>query len=129
MKSKTLASAVRVLSLLLLVSGTCALAQERRPVHFSGLINDYSPLGPNYQRQPIRNAWSMVNGRQPGMGHRRLLSGYDDVRLWKPQQVPSMRRQRGEALTRTTSVDERQDHLGHDRLPHIPHPPPKWAFS
>ena len=30
MKSKTLASAVRVLSLLLLVSGTCALAQESR---------------------------------------------------------------------------------------------------
>jgi hypothetical protein len=43
MKSKTLASAVRVLSLLLLVSGTCALAQEHRPAHFSGLINDYSP--------------------------------------------------------------------------------------
>ena len=47
MKSKTLASAVRVLSLLLLVSGTCALAQDfgpaRRPTHFSGLINDYSP--------------------------------------------------------------------------------------
>src|SRR5277367_946260 len=30
MKSKTLASAVRVLSLLLLVSGTCALAQESK---------------------------------------------------------------------------------------------------
>jgi hypothetical protein len=43
MKSKTLASAVRVLPLLLLVSATCALAQGRRPVHFSGLINDYSP--------------------------------------------------------------------------------------
>jgi hypothetical protein len=44
MKSNTLASAVRALSLLLLVSGACALAQDRRPVHFSGLINDYSPL-------------------------------------------------------------------------------------
>ena len=43
MKSKTLASAVRVLSLLLLVSTTCALAQERRPVHLTGLINDYVP--------------------------------------------------------------------------------------
>ena len=43
MKSNTLASAVRALSLLLLVSATCALAQYRRPVHFSGLINDYSP--------------------------------------------------------------------------------------
>jgi hypothetical protein len=43
MKSITLASAVRALSLLLLVSGACALAQGRKPVHFSGLINDYSP--------------------------------------------------------------------------------------
>ena len=42
MKSNTLASVVGALSLLLLVSGTCALAQGRRPVHFSGLINDYS---------------------------------------------------------------------------------------
>jgi hypothetical protein len=43
MKSITLPSAIRTLSLLLLASGTCALAQDRRPVHFSGLINDYSP--------------------------------------------------------------------------------------
>lgn len=43
MKSKILASAVRMLSLFLLVSATCTLAQERRPAHFSGLINDYSP--------------------------------------------------------------------------------------
>jgi hypothetical protein len=43
MKSKTLASAVPVLSLLLLVSGVCAWAQDRGPAHFSGLINDYSP--------------------------------------------------------------------------------------
>jgi len=43
MKSKTLASAIRMLSLFLLVSSACALAQERSPAHFSGLINDYSP--------------------------------------------------------------------------------------
>jgi hypothetical protein len=43
MKTRTLTSAVRMLSLLLLVSATCALAQDRRPTHFSGLINDYSP--------------------------------------------------------------------------------------
>jgi hypothetical protein len=40
MNSKTLISAARVLSLLLLASGTYALTQERRPVHFSGLFND-----------------------------------------------------------------------------------------
>ena len=43
MKCSSLTSAVRSLSLLLLVSGACALAQDRRPLHFSGLINDYSP--------------------------------------------------------------------------------------
>lgn len=43
MNSKTLTSAVRVLLLLLFFSATCVLAQDRRPVHFSGLINDYSP--------------------------------------------------------------------------------------
>jgi len=61
MKSKTLASAVRVLSLLLLVSGTCALAQESRPVHLTGLINDYSPLDPNIKGSPyeMHGQWSM----------------------------------------------------------------------
>jgi hypothetical protein len=34
---------LRVLSLLLLFSSAWALAQERVPTHFSGLINDYSP--------------------------------------------------------------------------------------
>jgi hypothetical protein len=42
MKSKK-KNALPALSLLLLVSGTCALAQAPKPVHFSGLINDYSP--------------------------------------------------------------------------------------
>jgi hypothetical protein len=61
MKSKTLALAVRLLSLALLVSGTCALAQDRRPVHFSGLINDYSPLNPNVKGSPweMHGQWSM----------------------------------------------------------------------
>ena len=67
MKSKTLASAVRVLSLLLLVSGTCALAQESRPVHLTGLLNDYSPLDPNIKGSPyeMHGQWSMdVNAEE-----------------------------------------------------------------
>jgi hypothetical protein len=43
MKNETLTSAARTLSILLLACATCALAQDRRPAHFSGLINDYSP--------------------------------------------------------------------------------------
>jgi hypothetical protein len=61
MKSKTLTSAVRALSLLLLVSATCALAQERKPAHLSGLINDYSPLDANVKGSPweMHGQWSM----------------------------------------------------------------------
>ncbi len=61
MKNKTLASAVHALSLLMLVSGTCALAQESRPVHLTGLINDYSPLDPNIKGSPyeMHGQWSM----------------------------------------------------------------------
>jgi len=61
MKSKDLASAVRSLSLLLLCSATCALAQDRKPVHFSGLINDYSPLSATVKGSPweMHGQWSM----------------------------------------------------------------------
>jgi hypothetical protein len=61
MKSKTLTSVIRALSLLLLVSATCALAQEWRPVHLTGLINDYSPLDPKIKGSPyeMHGQWSM----------------------------------------------------------------------
>jgi hypothetical protein len=61
MKGKTLTSAARMLSLLLLVSSTCALAQEHKPVHFSGLINDYSPANPLISGSPyeMHGQWSM----------------------------------------------------------------------
>jgi hypothetical protein len=61
MKSKNLASAIRLLSLLLLVSATCAFAQDRRTVHFSGLINDYSPLSSTVKGSPweMHGQWSM----------------------------------------------------------------------
>jgi len=60
MKSKTLTSSVHVLSVFLLVSATCALAQNLRQVHFSGLLNDYSPAstisGSPYE---MHGRWSM----------------------------------------------------------------------
>jgi hypothetical protein len=61
MKNKTLTSAVRTLSLLLLVSATCALAQDLKPAHFSGLINDYSPLSASVKGSPweMHGQWSM----------------------------------------------------------------------
>ena len=61
MKNKMLTSAVRVLSLLVFVPGACALAQESMPVHFSGLINDYSPLSTSVKGSPweIHGQWQM----------------------------------------------------------------------
>ena len=61
MESKSLTPAVRVLSLLLLASTTCALAQERRPVHFTGLLNDYVPSLTTVKGSPyeMHGQWSM----------------------------------------------------------------------
>ena len=61
MKSISLASATRVLLALLLVSTTCALAQERRPVHLTGLLNDYVPLLATVKGSPyeMHGQWSM----------------------------------------------------------------------
>jgi hypothetical protein len=59
MKSKTLTSAVRVLSLVSLVAGTCALAEDFRPEHLSGLINDYSPTNVKGGPWEMHGQWSM----------------------------------------------------------------------
>ena len=59
MNRKPLASAARSLSLLLLVSATCALAQERKPTHFVGLINDYSPATVKMGPWEMHGQWSM----------------------------------------------------------------------
>jgi hypothetical protein len=52
---------VLVFSLLLLVAGGRAFAQEFRPTHFSGLINDYSPLNTSVKGSPweMHGQWSM----------------------------------------------------------------------
>ena len=61
MKSKILTSAVCALSVFLLVSATDGFAQERKPLHFSGLINDYSPLSATVKGSPweMHGQWSM----------------------------------------------------------------------
>ncbi|HTB96361.1 MAG TPA: hypothetical protein VK716_05100 [Terracidiphilus sp.] len=61
MNSKNLVSAGRALVFLLSVSATCALAQDHRPVHFSGLINDYSPLNASVKNSPweMHGQWTL----------------------------------------------------------------------
>jgi hypothetical protein len=69
MKSRYLASAARVLLLILSVSAICAQAQDRRPVHFSGLINDYTPLIATVKGSPweMHGQWTM--DLDPEWGH------------------------------------------------------------
>ena len=61
MRSKTPTSTIPVLSLLLLVTAAHGFAQERKPLHFSGLINDYSPLSATVKGSPweMHGQWSM----------------------------------------------------------------------
>lgn len=66
MKSNSLAFSKCALALILLVPTTCAFAQERRPVHFTGLLNDYVPLLTTVKGSPyeMHGQWSMdVNPR------------------------------------------------------------------
>jgi hypothetical protein len=67
MKRRTLWLVVRVIVLLVLTAGTCVLAQAPAPMHFSGVINDYSPsnvkpAGP----WEIRGQWSLKIKRESG---------------------------------------------------------------
>ena len=68
MKAKTLPSVVRVLSLLLLISATCAFAQDRNTMHFSGVLNDYTPLLSTVKGSPweTHGQWSV--DIHPGWG-------------------------------------------------------------
>jgi hypothetical protein len=66
MKRITLASAVRVLSVLVLASGTYALAEDRGPEHFSGLINDYTSATVSGGPYEMHGQWSMQLHRERG---------------------------------------------------------------
>jgi hypothetical protein len=61
MKRKMLTCSARLLSLLILGAGTCAVAQERGPVHFGGVLNDYSPANPLIVGSPyeMHGQWSL----------------------------------------------------------------------
>jgi hypothetical protein len=61
MKSRLLSSAVGRLSLLLLVAGSCASAQEKRTLQFTGLINDYTPLSASVKGSPweMHGQWTL----------------------------------------------------------------------
>jgi hypothetical protein len=59
MNSRTLISAVRILSLLALTAPVSVFAQQ--PVHFSGVLNDYTANDPNISGSPyeMHGQWSI----------------------------------------------------------------------
>lgn len=61
MKIKSLIASVPALALFWSMSTSCALAQEHRPVHFSGLLNDYVPLLTTVKGSPyeMHGQWAM----------------------------------------------------------------------
>lgn len=61
MRNDNRASTICILSLLTLCAAACALAQDHRTVHFSGLINDYTPQSPTIKGSPweMHGQWSM----------------------------------------------------------------------
>ncbi|MGA9584453.1 MAG: hypothetical protein WBQ95_03945 [Terracidiphilus sp.] len=61
MNSRNLTSAARMLLFVSLVSTTCISAEEHRPVHLTGLINDYVPLLATVKGSPyeMHGQWSM----------------------------------------------------------------------
>ena len=65
---KSPTSTLRLSSLLLLVSSTCALADEAVPTHFSGLINDYTPSNVKGGPYEMRGQWSLELRREWGTG-------------------------------------------------------------
>jgi hypothetical protein len=59
MKNKISSLAARVFPLLFLASACCALAQDYKPVHATGLINDFSPGNVKGGPWEMHGEWSM----------------------------------------------------------------------
>jgi hypothetical protein len=61
MNRKTFTSAQRSLPLFLLIASVCAMGQVPTPVHYAGVLNDYSPFDPTISGSPyeMHGQWSV----------------------------------------------------------------------
>jgi len=66
MKSKFLWWAVGVTAALALGAGVCGLAQDSTPAHFSGAINDYTPISGGLTAWEVRGPWSLTLNTESG---------------------------------------------------------------
>ena len=130
MKSKTLASAVRVLSLLLLVSGTCALAEEHRPIHLTGLLNDYSPLDPTIKGSPyeMHGQWSMEVNAERGTADFSADMTMSDYGMTATGAIDPTKGGAG-AHTHHIALTNVKITWNMTGCPPYATSPPKWAFS
>jgi hypothetical protein len=62
MKSKTFDWAVRIIAMVVLAAGTGALAQAPSPVHYAGILSDYTTLSPSAKPTgpwEMRGEWTL----------------------------------------------------------------------
>ena len=66
MKRKTLLWAVHVASVLALATATVMLAQDPKPRHLSGIINDYTPITGGTTAWELHGPWSLMLNEETG---------------------------------------------------------------
>jgi hypothetical protein len=69
MKSTIWFGTVCVVAVLALVGITSTSAQDGRPVRFSGVINDYSPVSGNTTAWELHGPWSLTVDKETGKAH------------------------------------------------------------
>ncbi len=69
MNGKTLLRTVRVALVLALATATSMLAQGSRPEHFSGVINDFTPITGGTTAYEVRGPWSLTLDHDTAKAH------------------------------------------------------------
>jgi hypothetical protein len=69
MKSRIWFWTMCVVAVLALVGVTSTSAQDGRPVRFSGVINDYSPVSGNTTAWELHGPWSLAVDKETGKAH------------------------------------------------------------
>jgi hypothetical protein len=69
MNGKTLLRAVLVVLVLALATATSMLAQDPSPEHFSGVINDFTPITGGATAYEVHGPWSLTLDHETGKAH------------------------------------------------------------
>jgi hypothetical protein len=72
MNSKSLSFAIRIIVAVVMAVGTVgtgAMAQDPGPLHFRGVINDYSPVSGNTTAWELHGPWSLTLDKETGKAH------------------------------------------------------------